>query len=369
MKTMTEIVESIKNQELKLPQKVAGLLALVMLTTMLASCDEFDKPGHGRPHGTKEPTIEDTVDPEIPTYEHLEIEEFTGEALDPMDCGLSVIKDFGLQSIFDMGADVNYIDRKYKGYLESKDDVKFNDEIETCFAIKSLINDNGTVKNVEFTVSSKRIQREGWTHKIVLTENDFALVSIAPSGETFITGFNNGTFQNQAGFIDNDTIKLSLSMYSQAKYSEILNYAKKSFVNKLMLLSESNKLTIACGIDNFLDTDNFKEYNVVMSGVVINNENLKAIGAMSVSYNVSHDYIDKIIENESINTDYVTSEETVWEPITDPHNNEVVTLDPSLVPPQYDEDYTGDDGLFDEGETTGASTEAEIEPDVTLDAP
>jgi hypothetical protein len=39
---------------------------------------------------------------------------------------------------------------------------------------------------------------------------------------------------------------------------------------------------------------------------------------------------------------------------------------PGMVPPQYDEDYTGDDIFGNEEETTEPETEAEIDPEVTF---
>lgn len=356
MRTMTEIVESIhaNGNRGKLPQKVAGLLALTMLTSCLASCDEFSLSGHG--HGTSDPDIEENIEPEtleLPKYEHLEIEEFVGEPLDPYECSLGFFYKFDFSRSFSGGFFGKQLENDFNRYFS--DDYEWNGfDIErfTAFALWKYSDEDYGRENIEIDIS---VVESNWTHKIISTETDFALVSKAPNGKLYVTGLMDGKLKNDAGLIDAKSITSLKEISSNATYNEILDYTRKEFCGQLFELSKDKDIIFDLHADTYDRDGNVlpvKEMTVAISRVLFMYKDVGIMADAKLTEGIPEDYIDQLLEQETIMEVITEPEETRWRPErpTEPEWTE------PIITPEDDLPNWGEE------ETTTAETEAEIEP-------
>ena len=365
MKTMAEIVESIKNEAFtennsgKLPKRVALLLALIMLTTMLASCDEFDKPGHGRPETTKNPAGQETENPEFPTYEYLEIEDFVGTPSKARDCGLRAFENFDFSGCFINGTFGQDLKNKVNYFLSDEYDLSSMSQEGLCstLALWNYVGADHDRENVE--IDFTYVFDSDWTHKIISTSDDFALVSKAPSGELFVTGFKDGKFKNELGLVNADSIKILKAVSSISTYNEILEYSRKEFFGQIAQQALGESLNVYAGAvmrDKYGNDIPIQDLECSINGITFFHANGGILAKSTVNEGISEDYIDQLLEQETI-IEVSTGEDTEPErtrPVMDSYETEPPVISPDDVYPDYEE------------ETTQPETEAEIDPEVSF---
>ena len=348
----TSVSEFTERNRGKLPQKVAGLLALTMLTSMLASCDEFGHPGHGNDTGEQE-TIE------IPTYEHLEIEEFVGEPIDPKECGLRAFDYFDFNNKFVSNNFLDQFETEIKYYLSDEYEHKAGD-YDAYFALALWGFADDSYGRTNFEIDIYYVFNSDWTHKIVSTTNDFAMVSKSPSGELFMTGFVDGKLKNELGLIKDDEISQLQKQSTSVKYNQMVDIARKSFLGQVLSLKRQRKLGgSGVGALQWYDKEGnllpAEELECEVLGLIFLHENGGILAKSNVNEGIAENYIDNLLENETIiEVTEVPTEEERTKKIPE-RQTEPKWTEPIITP---------EDDMPNRGEevTTTPETEAEIEP-------
>ncbi len=357
MKTMTETLEE---QRGKLPQKVTGLLALTILTAMLASCDEFDKPGHERPHETGNSVESSTT--EINSDQNVEYN--------------IPSNDFGMHGFFaeiDFGELIGNRDNaRYWEELIEKCQVKQQQNlsasefsIEECLAIayNQLLNDNGRYDNVVFHINNLIPDRSGWEHKLVSTQDEFALLSKDAKGNFYVTGLYNNEIRNDAGMIDDRSEEIIADYIKLNGYEKALSETKCSFFSKLIQLNMQRedgtiKSFVSAGVSITKDPN----FHATYSGHITSLNFAYGYTTTSIvepQYQIPDRYIESYIEQGG-----ATRPDDNHEHATNKVPEVIIPENPDAIPPHYKEDITEEDIFGNEEETTEASTEEEIEPEV-----
>jgi hypothetical protein len=83
---------------------------------------------------------------------------------------------------------------------------------------------------------------DGWKHEIVFTGNDFVLVSTDPSETRYLTGFVDGVFKNEAGFVEDSLVEELKSKTAGVPYEEVLIDAKSAFFMQAYDLGRRNSV-------------------------------------------------------------------------------------------------------------------------------
>ena len=406
MKTMTEMVESIKNQKLrtfatklqqkleqartaiiskkkkvseaeqsalrnsvsrfteqnrgKVSQKVAGLLALAVLTTCIASCDEVDEPGDQRPHETgdrvegltTETNMEQNLEYDIPSN----------------DFGM-----YGFLAEIDFGELIgNHDNATYWEKLieecqkKQKQNVSAGEfSMEECLAIayNQLLIDNGRYDNVVFHINNLIPNRSGWEHKIVSTQDEFALLSKDSKGNFYVTGLYNNEIRNDAGIINDRSEKIIVSHIKSNGYIQTLRETKRSFFSKLIQLNmQREDGTIRSSVSTGVSITKDPNFEATYTGNITSLNFVYGYTTTSIvdpQYQIPDRYIESCIEQGG-----ATRPDDNHEHVTNKVPEVIIPENPDAIPPHYREDYTEENNYYDEEETTGAGeeTEAEIEP-------
>lgn len=423
MKTMTQIVESIKNAELrafaiklqqkleqaknaivskkkkvsgaeqsalrnsvskfadanrgKLPQKVAGLLALTMLTTMLASCDELDGPGFGRPGGEGTTTSENIGSDE--GYEKLLASEL----------GLfGVLKELDFAYLYYSEEGQEFLDEYYAKFLSEVEKYPGEPDIVSYSGYnvyRNLTSESDKRLNIIWSMDSENTKSD-WSHTLVSTADDFALLSEI-GGQYFITGFVNGkVYDGTRGIGSKDFATLQKAV-KQNGYEETMNKCRDEFWG-LMARYDSSKAEKyklnAWFEEKWVFEDDgvtpkppteFK-YTFIKIGI----ESLKTgkeLAKIDFEYDIPDNYLDQYLhianENGQFNgggnkhpnyyDDYYYEDETEFKETTiyEEPTEEVTEKEtyPEWLPPECREDYTEE--TFPEEETTEALSEFTIQ--------
>lgn len=300
---------------------MTGLLAVLLLASTLAACDEI---GSG------------------------ELSESTEEIINSDEIynnGISEL--YGLTGIFSelnykglitntSNSNYNYIMNSYKK-LEKRvekdnltvSDVTIEDKRVAC--IGQVI--NGEQGNVVINVNS-----ENWNHKIVTTADDFFMISKDTKTEvSYLTGFFNGQFYNDLGMNGEESVELVIQSLNKSDgYDKLVQRLKGEFWG--IILRES------------IDEKSYYYSGSVGMGYVISFKN--GIDAQLTDLDL-YDKEGKFIFKMPVQTNVEIMEIIDW--VMKAQNN------PNAIPPHYREDYTEPEEPRVE-ETTVASTEAEIEP-------
>lgn len=234
MKTLTEIVNRIKKKKVsgaeksalqtsvaefteknrgKLPQKVAGLLALTMLTSMLASCDEF---GFGEISGTLDGTETSEIQINPDEIYNNGISELYGLT------GIFSEMNFKEMIMNTSNDNYNYVMSAYNEVvkrLEESETFMARDwglqERNSMFIGSILSGENG---NVIINVDT-----DGWKHKIIMTENDFFMISEDTNiSEFYLTGFCGNEFFSDLGMPYDESKELVNKMLKESDCYDIL---------------------------------------------------------------------------------------------------------------------------------------------------
>ncbi len=337
----------------KLQSIITGLLAVLLLVSTLAACGEF---GHRGNDTNEQETIEI---PEGP--------------LDPDECGLQVFEYFDFTHCFEGGSYGEKLKKDFDYFMS--EEFELTDDISamqysafsTCLALKNLVGKGNERKNVEIDISD--LMGSYWTHKIISTQTDLAMISKAPNGKLYVTGLVDGELKNDAGFIDERSVPNLQRLSEPAIYNAMLDCARKEFFGQLWDLKKSRKITMntvlttAIG-DKILSKD---ELICQISSIHFMKDGFGIIAKAYVTEDISEDYIDQLLANETIvavpddlpvrtwpeEETKKEPEETRYKP-TAP-SGPPVWIEPETPEPQPD---------WEEGETTAEETETETEAEV-----
>ena len=350
MKTRTETVESIRNEEIralaKLPQKAALLLAVAMLTTMLASCDEISVDSSIGTTG--ETSVEDSVASAEPSVEDSAVTD------EPYNNGISEL--YGLTGFFSelsykdlitntSNSNYNYVIDNYEKTMKNFKEGKIT--YSELTSEQSDIIGIGQILSGEKGGVILNIDTNEWNHKIITTENDFFMISQdLASGRSCITGLYDNQFYNELGMNSEESEQLTRSgIEVSGNYDKVVQRLKGEFWGRVLkeAIDENNRDysgTVEIGMLRSSDNNN-------ITIRIVSIDVLDADGNEVLSMDIKTGYHDEQLKK------------IVKDALRAPSNETYVTNGedyPGMVPPHYNEDYTEE--TWPEEETT----EAEIDP-------
>ena len=345
MKTRTETVESIRNEEIralaKLPQKVALLLAVAMFTTMLASCDEISVDSSIGTTG--ETSVEDSVASAEPSVEDSAVTD------EPYNNGVSEL--YGLPDFF--------AELSYKDLITNTSNSNYNYVMNNYNEIVKDIN-KGKLTLSEMTTEDKtmlcvgsalsgangnmiiNINGDEWNHQIITTEKDFFMISQdLAAGKSYITGLYDNQFYNELGMNSEESVQLTRSgIEVSGNYDKVVQRLKGEFWAIVLKESIDENCDYYSGMINLdLDIDLRDGVKAKITRLGLMDSNGEFVASMPVRVNVDTAEVEKLVEYASrtpSNETYVTNGEDY----------------PGVDPPHYTEE------TWPEEETT----EAEIDP-------
>ena len=287
----------------KLNEVVLFALAGVMLVSMLASCNPQSQ-GEGGKSEEITITLEDVLAGEVstaPVYDTLVIDNEKIQNLNPRTCGLEVFYNFN----FDNPAGDSAVTESFKNdYLDANQNSNQyafeNDEL-----IRSLVYGDIVYRpsraNVKFDIQLR--QYNGWKHELVLTENDFVLVSQSPKYEKFLTGFVDGVFKNEAGFVEDSAIENLKNSAKGKSYQDILVDAKSAFFSQAFELEVARYVLTRYNANN---TGTNGKQNTIdkmilyVDEIYILDESKDLAATCRATVDIQHDYIKAEQKDETV---------------------------------------------------------------------
>ena len=273
-------------------------LAAVMLAGMLAGCD-------GGLVGMlfwPEESVDDEI-VNIEKYSTLEVEEvdFAGD-ISAIEYGLTTFGVFDNKELATSNVNTNEFLKMYNDVIANPDSYnwEFGNE-ELCMAIANVSNPDKERANMLLTYYD---DSTGWEHNIVSTNYNFALESINPNGDVFLTGFVNGRLENDLGFIDKDTIKIMKEVAKNYSYNEIVNTIRQEFFAVIFVKDVEKKVVlVSWGADAVDENDNYipnkdRDYRII-SVEVRNDKKTQGI-LFKADYDVPENYFDVLLESGKV---------------------------------------------------------------------
>ena len=269
-------------------------LAVLMLTSMLASCDELSL---SMPFGGEEVTTEAET---LPYY---------NPAFTPSGFGLGPVFDQIRYKDFILGGvGSSYFDEKAELYRDVDPFSLRGLEKGACNRYGMYSAFAGLDKpniNVELSITNATdSNNNGWTHSIVSAGDDFALVSKDAEGNVKITGMYNGEIRSDAGFLD-ETVYTGIKMLvNQMGYEEAVVYSRKEFFGVLYSMVEkgtfmNSSLNINGGMGASVTKD--KNGNVVAEYAMYPLSFSKDGTDLTIfmpNQNIPDNYIDQVLSGE-----------------------------------------------------------------------
>ncbi len=262
-------------------------LAVALVTPALAGCDELNFGGVAS--GSEEIYLE-SFEPEAyglvgPFAGELNIEALLSEEnvgyvyLDDIVNSLS-----NYSSLRDL--------RKGKGMNASK-----------CIAYWSLARSDELRKNVVLPLKNVSKDKSTWEHSIVSTSDDFVLMSQDWKGTKYFTGFVNGEFRNDVGFISKETIDVVQKTIKERGYEETLGISRMSFFGMLAYYDceeEDNKnFSVSSKSETRNPENNLMSAYGFIEDFELYDSNDNTIISIALEYDISEDYLDKYVWKES----------------------------------------------------------------------
>jgi hypothetical protein len=373
MKTIPEKAIPIENR-VKVPQMIAGLLALTMLTACLASCDAFDKPSG-----------ENTI-----ASENVDLDE-DHEKLLASELGLiGVLKELDFAYLYYSEDGQEFLDEYYEKFLSEVEKYPGEPDIVSYSGYnvyRNLTSESDKRQNIIWSIDSKNTKSD-WSHTLVSTADDFALLSEI-GGQYFITGFVNGEIYDGTRGIGSKDFPILQKAVSKNGYEETMNKCRDEFWGLMARYdsSKAEKYKLDAWIEEkwVFEDDGITpkpptEFKYIFTKIGIDSlKTGKEIARIDFEYDIPDDYLDQYLrianQNGQFNgggnkhpnhfDDYYYENETEFEETTiyEEPTEKVTEKEtrPDWLPPECWEDYTEE--TFPEEETTEASTEAEIDPE------
>lgn len=307
-------------------RKVAAVLAAAILVTMLSSCDELTEDlvnnsptVEDSAEGSEDATFDDNnpeedgpsddkptetpvagVDFNIEVYKTLEIEDFDSEPMVPFSCGIGLLELLNYQSIMTESTTSKDFNAVYENIIRDPYSHDWVLEDFNRSAIGDISYPHQKRKNVSIVFKDEYF---GWEHRIVSTDSNFAMESIDENGNIFLTGFVNGRFENDLGFINNDTIKILKEVAKKYSYNDIVNVVRQEFF--CSLYARNNKKNVYLSFTSKrLDAEGQMipdaEVVTVLNSFMVANDDMSWITKASINYNIADNYFDKELESGKV---------------------------------------------------------------------
>ncbi len=288
----------------KIPQRVAAGLAAVMLAGMLASCDGGLVAELFPPRTETSASEEETLPDEFVNnrkYDTLEVEDKVLNQISSESCGLGVLEVFNQKQIMTSVSVSNALTEEYAKIIEDPYNYDWDEHGFNCMGLNNISNPKQTRKNVVMLIESNH---QEWTHKIVSTNYNFALESMDPDGNVYLTGFVNGRLENDLGLIDKDTIKVMKEVAKEYHYNDIVNTVRQEFFGAMYVLGGPNGQATLC-YSVTVDGALFEEVsdidrNYAMNSFTIIDESARNYIKMNFDYDVSENYFDVLLESGKV---------------------------------------------------------------------
>ncbi len=311
MKAMTAIVHSIKGENagaessaLKtsalgcIKKGLSAALVTAMLTTMLASCDMLQENVQGP--GEDGSTIETLAEGEtVPYYDWIL----------PSQFGLEhVFKEFDITNLYYGTEGHEFLGGLYENFLEEEKNnpgAMFVDYDMTNYFYK-LTSGAEDRRNVIWELSDSD-EKHGWSHTLVSTADDFALVSKNKS-KYFVTGLVNGKLYDDAYTMGSEAYNDIQQEIKNKGYEHVLNTVRDEFFGIMQIYaSHQNDMVYLAydgKIDNMYDENGEltlpSERIYTMRNIYINSQETgKTIATITPTYDIPDNYIDQFIENKN----------------------------------------------------------------------
>ena len=295
---------------------VAILLAVIMLVGILASCDKSDNPTlpqddqvddreEAPEENVKDEDFIEGVDFNVEKYKILEVENFTSEPY-PTPYIETLLSLINFEKMLEKPTSTKVLMSDYdkivnadiSSYVDLIDGGEMNPFL--CLALDDL--SNPSKKRSNFAISCDSVD---WTFRVVSTDYNFALIAIDSDGNVFLTGFVNGKFENDLGFIDQESVALIKKVAEKYSYNYIVNAVRREAMAEMYDRTMSDDASVvALQVEKFRDTDgnimHYSQWTQSLDRIIFHHPATGSRLDGMVSYDVSEDYFDKLFEGGKV---------------------------------------------------------------------
>ncbi|MBE6558348.1 MAG: hypothetical protein E7661_04990 [Ruminococcaceae bacterium] len=288
------------------------ILAVLQLTSMLASCDELgNNPGQGN-HGTTNETAVGSVEGEhtedknessnqheqevYPTIKNPELERY---GLNGFFAGLQ------FEDVFVTMSSREYLERNFNDLLKKMEGPERVDSATDryTFWLGKMAYDYYENVILDIYLDERQFNPQYKSILVITEDHDFALISEdLTSSDKFVTGFAKGEFRNDLGMCSDIGVEQINRMIDTIGYENVSDGVRQSFFGTLLMVGHdySNRfrygyIQLSGGISRDNDIPSIY-YGNCSDMLFMGSEGILA--ELTPSYNESHNTIDELLEKE-----------------------------------------------------------------------